>query len=454
LQLAWQDNQLKSWAKHTLGQWRPLARWSVTRNPGYIDTLDLHGMTGWAHDPGDPDRPAVIQVFLEHRCVWQGKADLYREDMERLGVRSGRCGFSIPLESIPRIRRKQFVEVRIDGVEDPLTYDGASIIALPERPVFETIALDIVNNCNLRCPFCVVDYSRIKTTEVMSDDTFLRAIKLCEGVGDGRFLLSCLHEPTLHPRFKELLGMLPENRTQRFYFTTNLAKPLKDDMFEAWANSGIQYIQISIDSLDPEVFPMLRKFGRLKVFEDNLHRMVRIFRQHPNPPKLRYITMAFKSNMGEVPDLVRKTGELYLSSEHEIRYTYNMEHIQDEFRKTQYLTPADWETLSGQLEQIPYKHMVVTPPPTPEDIVEVFPSANYSITGTSRAWYGGKVVRPVVLRILMDGTVMLGGHENRWSVNVSDMSDPQEFFENMNATAWLNDLAPETRTSVPVSGTS
>ena len=86
-------------------------------------------------------------------------------------MRSGRCGFVIPLEGIPRIRRKQFVEVRIAGVEEPLTYNGASIIALPERPVFETIALDIVNNCNLRCPFCVVDYSRIKTTEVMSDDT-------------------------------------------------------------------------------------------------------------------------------------------------------------------------------------------------------------------------------------------------------------------------------------------
>ena len=60
----------------------------------------------------------------------------------------------------------------------------------------------------------------------------------------------------------------------------------------------------------------------------------------------------------------------------------------------------------------------------------------------------------MVLRILMDGTVMLGGHENRWSVNVGDMSDPQEFFENLNATAWLNDLAPEMRTAVPVSVTS
>lgn len=408
-----------------------------------MDLLDHSRLEGWARHPRNPDRPAVVQVFLEGRCVWQDEANLYREDIARLGLGDGRCGFSTPLESIPRLRRAQTIEVRVAGVEQPLTYRGEETIQVPERPVFEAVALDIVNNCNLRCPFCVVDYSRIKTTETMSEETFRRSLKLCEGVGDGHFLLSCLHEPTLHPRFKELLGMLPKDRTQRFYFTTNLAKPMKDDIFEAWASSGIQYVQISIDSLDPEVFPVLRKFGRLKVFEDNLNRLVRIFRDHPNAPKLRYITMAFQSNMAEVPELVRKTGELYLSSEHEIRYTYNMEHIQDEFRRTQYLKPADWEVLGAQLAKIPYKHLIVTPPPAKEDIIEVFPSANYLTGGTIPQWYGGRVVRPLVLRILVDGSVMLGGHEDRWSVNINHIDNPVEFFENMNSTVWLNDLAPD-----------
>ena len=44
------------------------------------------------------------------------------------------------------------------------------LVAEPPRPVeppppppsmIEYIAADIVNNCNLRCPFCLVDYEKV-----------------------------------------------------------------------------------------------------------------------------------------------------------------------------------------------------------------------------------------------------------------------------------------------------
>jgi sulfatase maturation enzyme AslB (radical SAM superfamily) len=49
---------------------------------------------------------------------------------------------------------------------------------------------DVVNNCNLRCPFCLVDHSNVKKTGVMSETTFRNLMRLVASVPDGHFYLS------------------------------------------------------------------------------------------------------------------------------------------------------------------------------------------------------------------------------------------------------------------------
>jgi molybdenum cofactor biosynthesis enzyme MoaA len=58
--------------------------------------------------------------------------------------------------------------------------------------------MNIVDNCNLRCPFCLYDYVTTFRTNVMSDAVFEAALRLLPYVGPGHFWLSCLHEPILH----------------------------------------------------------------------------------------------------------------------------------------------------------------------------------------------------------------------------------------------------------------
>ena len=68
------------------------------------------------------------------------------------------------------------------------------------------VAMDIVNNCNLRCPFCVYDYANTHNTRFMSEATFESALRLIPYVTDGNFWLSCLHEATLHPTLVTILS--------------------------------------------------------------------------------------------------------------------------------------------------------------------------------------------------------------------------------------------------------
>ncbi len=102
---------------------------------------------------------------------------------------------------------------------------------IPDR--YTRISVDITGNCNLRCPYCLNDFSNIHGNVFMSRENFEKALSLLPLVKDqGAFRLSCIFEPTIHPHFLDLLKMIPGGHNRRVYFTTNLAKPLSDDFFD------------------------------------------------------------------------------------------------------------------------------------------------------------------------------------------------------------------------------
>src|SRR5258708_13302414 len=106
------------------------------------------------------------------------------------------------------------ITAQIQGTDFLLHYQGKAQFVVETPPLFSYIAADIVNNCNLRCPFCVVDYSDVTKTEIMSDQTFTRMLGMLRSVPTPGFWLSCLHEPTLHPRLNHFLEMVLLNSLQ------------------------------------------------------------------------------------------------------------------------------------------------------------------------------------------------------------------------------------------------
>jgi MoaA/NifB/PqqE/SkfB family radical SAM enzyme len=313
----------------------------------------------------------------------------------------------------------------------------------PRRELIEYIAADIVNNCNLRCPFCLVDYSQVRRTDLMDEATFRALISLAPAVPRGGFWLSCLHEPTLHPRLVEYLSWIPEPHREKFWFTTNLARPLSDTELEAIATSGLHHINVSLDSFNAELFAILRKHGRVAVFRDNLEKLVARCRLSPNAPMIRYITMAFRSNLHEIPDLVRWMNESGLAAQIEIRYTYNTSNIAEEFKREQFLGPDGWAALKASLEALPYTNYVVVTPP--DDYLDqhnlpanFFETMNVTVTSPT------VFEPPLKLRARSDGRILLSGAEDVLVMNLTEQADPLRHLEDLCSRGRATDRHPVT----------
>jgi pyruvate-formate lyase-activating enzyme len=343
----------------------PLTR--APRFQGFVDQRSIHHAAGWARNRFDPSERVLVEAVLPtetgERIIASGRADSYYTALAQQSIGDGRYGFNLLFAKPLTEAERETVFIRpADG--EPLTL-APNLVT--EFNLLSFFAMDIVNNCNLRCPFCLFDYSETKSTRFMSDETFDAALSLIPYVHDGDFWLSCLHEPSLHPDFLRLIGRIPRQWRHKVMFTTNLAKRMPESYFAGLAASGVHHINVSVESLDPTIFERFRKGSRFPIFKENWEKLLAAWRAEPNPPRLRYIMMAYQSNLAEIPGLVKFLREECLAHQVEVRYTYDMDHIPLEFREAEYLGDADWAWLSAQLAIYDSDEVQLSTPPEPLD---------------------------------------------------------------------------------------
>jgi hypothetical protein len=209
----------------------------------------------------------------------------------------------------------------------------------------------------------------------MAPDTFNNLLPLLPYVRDGNFWLSCLHEPTLNPDFLGFIERIPQQWRRKVMFTTNLAKRMPAEYFESLAGSGVSHINISLESMDPQIFERMRKGAKWPIFKENWDRLVAAWETVPAPPRLRYIIMAYKSNRDEIPGLVRYLRAGRQPWQIEVRHTYNALHIPADFRRSEFLQDADWDWLAAQLQCYHVDEVMLIPPPEGSDAHEPEPAA-------------------------------------------------------------------------------
>jgi len=176
----------------------------------------------------------------------------------------------------------------------------------------------------------------------MDEEIIESAIRFAGHVTDGNFWFSCQHEPTLHPRLTEFVEKVPFEHRRKVFYTTNLAKRMPDAYFTALADSGIHHVNVSIESLDPDVYERMRKGARYRIFKENWDKLVPAFSNGKARPMLRYISMAYRSNLRQLPDMID-----YLLSDRgadqiEIRYTFDTNHLPRDFRQSEFLQRDVW----------------------------------------------------------------------------------------------------------------
>ncbi|AFY50157.1 molybdenum cofactor biosynthesis protein A [Nostoc sp. PCC 7524] len=121
------------------------------------------------------------------------------------------------------------------------------------------LRISLIDRCNFRCQYCMpegaeLDY--ILKQQLLTDEELLTLIQeVFIPVGFRRFRLTG-GEPLLRPRVVDLVGAIASlEQTQDLAMTTNgfLLAPLAQSLYDA----GLRRINISLDSLDPDIFDQI-----------------------------------------------------------------------------------------------------------------------------------------------------------------------------------------------------
>jgi MoaA/NifB/PqqE/SkfB family radical SAM enzyme len=414
---------------------------------GGIDELSDRHVTGWAFDRRDPAARVTVEALLDvtGEVLARTVADQFAPAMAAVSGGDGRHGFYARWPRPLTSEERGHVRVRPAGAIEPLPRAGW--VRDEFNPLMH-VAMDIVDNCNLRCPFCLYDYAHTHATNTMDEKTLAAALRFLPYTRDGEFWFSCLHEPTLHPNLQAFVDLVPREYRRKIFFTTNLAKRMRPSYFAWLASSGLHHVNISIESRDPAIYERMRAGARHRIFAANWDALLEAFAKGGTPPRLHYIAMAYKSNFRELPDMVAWLLAERQADHVELRYTYDVPHIPPEFRQAEFLAPDEWFRLRDRLAHFAADRVrLVLPPDLPATASAAAPNdAAAAAPPPAAAPASGFVAGRYMFRLSWDGALRLRGvlassrgedvrEQELLAANIREVADPAAFFEALDAAA-------------------
>lgn len=164
------------------------------------------------------------------------------------------------------------------------------------------LRVSLTDRCNLRCVYCMPEAMQFKPTdELLSDDEILLVLRVAADLGVRKVRLTG-GEPTVRHGLIDLVRRIAAiDGMQDIAMTTNgvllgrLAQPL--------AEAGLGRVNVSLDTLDPEQFQRITRWGRL---EDVLAGLDAAERAGLSPVKVNAVVVR-GFNEGAVADLARLT---------------------------------------------------------------------------------------------------------------------------------------------------
>jgi cyclic pyranopterin phosphate synthase len=124
------------------------------------------------------------------------------------------------------------------------------------------LRISLTDHCNLRCVYCMPEDQTFRPNpELLQDDEILLLTRLFAGLGFDKIRLTG-GEPTVRAHVVDVVRGIASTEGIHFVsMTTNgvllgkLAQPL--------AEAGLQRVNVSIDTLDPQKFQRLTRWGKL-----------------------------------------------------------------------------------------------------------------------------------------------------------------------------------------------
>ncbi len=164
------------------------------------------------------------------------------------------------------------------------------------------LRISLTDKCNLRCVYCMPEDMVFRpNSELMQDDELLKLVQLFTSLGFDKFRLTG-GEPTVRLHVVNLVraiaatpGVVSLSMTTNGVLLKKLARPLKE--------AGLQRVNISLDTLDPERFHRITRRGK---FDDVWEGILESERVGLTPVKLNAVVVR-GFNDQDVADMARLT---------------------------------------------------------------------------------------------------------------------------------------------------
>lgn len=179
--------------------------------------------------------------------------------------------------------------------------EGKTILeSYPRRLVFE-----LTNACNLNCVMCGRNAADFKPT-VFDMDVFRSFEPLMDTVEE--VTLMGWGEPTIHPHFNEMLEIINKHSARKYFCSNGMnLKKIKDAIFDY----NVDVFAVSLDGATDETNSRIRRGSKIDVIAEDLKEIIRIRNERGlQYPWINFVFCAMKSNLHELPDLVRLAAEI------------------------------------------------------------------------------------------------------------------------------------------------
>ncbi|MFW5943180.1 MAG: GTP 3',8-cyclase MoaA, partial [Chloroflexota bacterium] len=122
------------------------------------------------------------------------------------------------------------------------------------------LRISLTDKCNLRCVYCMPEEMTFRPrSELLQDDEIFRLVNIFSELGFHKIRLTG-GEPTVRANFVEIVRRIADTPgIKTVAMTTNGL--LLDKMSEPLAEAGLQRVNVSIDTLNPEKFKKLTRWG-------------------------------------------------------------------------------------------------------------------------------------------------------------------------------------------------
>lgn len=170
----------------------------------------------------------------------------------------------------------------------------------PRRLVFE-----LTNACNLNCVMCGRNAADFKPT-VFDMDVFRSFEPLMDTIEE--VTLMGWGEPTIHPNFLEMLEIINRHSARKYFCTNGMnLKKIRDAIFDY----NVDVFAVSLDGATDETNGRIRRGSKIDVITEDLKDIVRIKKERGlQYPWINFVFCAMRSNLHELPDLVRLAAEI------------------------------------------------------------------------------------------------------------------------------------------------